>query len=134
MFAEKKEFHKEMKHGKKIRLSGRQRRAQRIRKKVFGNAEKPRLSVYRSLNNIYVQLIDDENNHSILGASSLESKIREQKFEGGKIDIAKAVGKLAAEKAKEKGVKQVVFDRGGYLYHGRVRAVAEGAREGGLNL
>jgi len=120
-------------HARKDRLSGRQRRAKRVRKKIFGTAEKPRLSVHRSLKNIYVQLIDDDRCVSILGISSLGPKIREQQFVGGKIDTAKFVGKLGAEIARGKGITKVVFDRSGYRYHGRVKAVAEGAREGGLN-
>ena len=120
-------------HARKDRLSGRQRRAKRVRKKIFGTAEKPRLSVHRSLKNIYVQLIDDDRCVSILGVSSSGPKIREQQFVGGKIDTAKVAGKLVAEIAREKGITKVVFDRSGYRYHGRVKAVAEGAREGGLN-
>lgn len=121
-----------MKHAKKVRLSGRQKRAKHVRKKVFGTAERPRLSVYRSLKNVYIQLIDDDKSISILGTSSLAPRIREQEFKSGKIDIARSVGQLAAEIAKGKGITQVVFDRSGYLYHGRVSAVAEGARKGGL--
>ena len=122
-----------MKHPKKIKLTGRKRRAKRVRKKVFGTGEKPRLSVHRSLKNVYVQLMDDEKSMSICGISSSGQTIRNQKIEGGKVGVAKAVGRMIAEKAKEKGITQVVFDRSGYLYHGRVKAVAEGAREGGLN-
>jgi len=121
-----------MKHHKKEKLTGRQRRASRVRKKIAGSADRPRLSVYRSLKNIYVQLIDDEKNLTILGVSSEAQEIKGQKLEGGKVVVAKAVGKLVAERAKEKGITYIVFDRGGYLYHGRVKAVAEGAREGGL--
>ena len=101
----------------------------RIRKKISGTSAKPRLSVFRSNKAIYAQIIDDLNGHTLMAASS-----REKGFEsaGSKIDIAKAVGKKLAEKATEKGIDQVVFDRGGYLYHGRVKALAEGAREGGL--
>lgn len=122
-----------MKHPKKIKLRGRERRAKRVRKKVFGSAARPRLTVCRSMKNVYAQLIDDESGKSLLGISSLAPAIRDQKFEGGKIEVAKAVGKLVAEKAKEKGISDVVFDRNGYLYHGRIKAVAEGAREGGLS-
>jgi len=122
-----------MKHPKKIRSRGREKRAKRVRKKVFGSAARPRLTVCRSMKNVYAQLIDDEDGISLLGVSSLAPAIRDRKFEGGKIDVAKAVGKLVAEKAKEKGISEVVFDRNGYLYHGRIRAVAEGAREGGLH-
>jgi len=121
-----------MKHPKKIKMTGRQKRARRVRTKVFGTATSPRLSVHRSLKNIFVQLIDDDKGISLIGVSSLCRNIKEQQIEGGKISIAKAVGKLAAEKAKEKNILKIVFDRNGYLYHGRIKAVAEGAREGGL--
>ena len=121
-----------MKHPKKEKLIGRKKRAKRVRKKVSGTAGCPRLSVHRSLTSVYVQLIDDEKGVSIIGISSKAPEIRELKFEGGKTGIAKAVGKLLAEKATEKGISAAVFDRNGYLYHGRVKAVAEGAREGGL--
>lgn len=112
---------------------GRERRAKRVRKKISGTAERPRLSVSRSIKNVYVQLIDDDKGVSLFGVSSRSPEIKGKEFEGGKAGIAKAVGQLVAEKAKEKGIKQVVFDRSGYLYHGRVKAVAEGAREGGLS-
>lgn len=121
-----------MKHPKKMKITGRKKRARRVRTKVFGTTESPRLSVHRSLKNIFVQLIDDDKGISLIGVSSLCQNIKERKIEGGKINIAKAVGKLAAEKAKEKGISKIVFDRNGYLYHGRIKAVAEGAREGGL--
>ena len=123
-----------MKHPKKERVTKRQKRAKRVRKKVFGSAVRPRLSVYRSLKHIYAQLIDDEKGVSILGVSSSTPEIREQKFENGKIAVAKAVGIRVAEKAREKNITQVVFDRNGCLYHGRIKAVAEGARKGGLKL
>ena len=105
------------------------KRHQRVRKNISGTAERPRLSVYRSLNHIYAQIIDDTKGTTLVSASSLEKD-----FEGygGNIDGAKAVGNLVAKKALEKGIKAVVFDRGGYIYHGRVAALAEGAREGGL--
>ena len=123
-----------MKHPKKIKLAGRGKRARRVRKKVYGTAERPRLSVYRSLKNVYVQLVDDDRRVSILGVSSSCTEIQEQKIESkGKIGVARAVGIIVAKKAKEKGIERIVFDRNGYLYHGRVKAVAEGAREGGLN-
>jgi len=117
---------------KKTKLSLRKRRAQRVRKKVFGTQEKPRLSVYRSLKNVYVQIIDDVKGYTLVGLSSSGQEIRKMNFEGGKIAVARSVGKLLAEKAKEKGITKVVFDRGGYLFHGRIKGVAEGAREGGL--
>ena len=121
-----------MNHPKKERITGRKRRAKRVRKKVFGTAEKPRLSVFRSLKNISAQLIDDKKGVSIFGVSSSNPEIRKQKFDSRKIGEAEAVGKIVAEKAKGKGITEVVFDRSGYLYHGRVKAVAEGARKGGL--
>lgn len=103
----------------------------RIREKMSGTAQRPRLNVYRSLNHIYTQLIDDQNGVTIASASSFGKKA-EEKVYGGNVEAAKKVGKLIAERAQEKGIKKVVFDRGGYLYHGRVKALAEAAREAGL--
>jgi large subunit ribosomal protein L18 len=102
----------------------------RIRKKISGVASKPRLSVFRSNNDIYAQLIDDNNGVTLAAASSRQKDIQAQK--SPKIDKSKLVGAAIATKAKELGISTVVFDRGGYIYHGRVKAVAEGAREGGL--
>ena len=99
----------------------------RIRKKINGTAEKPRLAIYRSNKAIYCQLIDDVAGHTMAAASS-----RECGTEGTKSDQAKAVGKMIADKAKASNIENVVFDRGGYLYHGRIKALADGAREGGL--
>jgi large subunit ribosomal protein L18 len=127
-----KEFQKAMKHPKKIKMTAREKRAKRVRKKIYGTAESPRLTVYRSLKNVYVQLIDDTTGVSLVGISSTGKEIREQKIDGGKTGIARITGKMVAEKAKEKGITKAVFDRNGYIYHGRVTAVAEGAREGGL--
>ncbi len=112
----------------------RQRVHSRIRAKMSGTAERPRLNVYRSLNHIYTQLIDDANGVTIASASSKGKKSEEEKEKksGGNIAAAVEVGKLIAERAKEKGITKVVFDRGGYLYHGRVKALANAAREGGL--
>ena len=121
-----------MKYPKKVKLIPRKRRAKRVRKKIYGTIERPRLSVFRSLNNVNVQLIDDVKGVTLLGLSSSGSEIEKMKIKGTKTDISKAVGKLVAEKAKKKGIVKVIFDRSGYLYHGRVKAVAEGAREGGL--
>ena len=121
-----------MKSQAKPRLEGRKRRHLRIRKKVQGTAERPRLAVYRSLNHVYVQLVDDLNGRTLLTLSS-GSKDSGAAGAKGKIAASKAVGKRVAEMAKEKGISSVCFDRGGYLYHGRVKAVADGAREGGLN-
>jgi large subunit ribosomal protein L18 len=103
-------------------------RKQRIRKKVSGTAERPRLSVYRSLKHISAQIIDDTTGRTLAAASSMESGIEA----GGNAVGAKAVGKALAERAKEKGVNAVIFDRGGFRYHGRVASLAEGAREAGL--
>ena len=104
-------------------------RHERVRKKISGTPEMPRLSVYRSLNNIYVQVIDDVAGNTLVSASSLDKAIEGN---GGNKAAARAVGKLVAERCKAKGIDTVVFDRGGYLYHGRVAELAEGAREGGL--
>src|SRR6202020_2670222 len=105
----------------------------RIREKMSGTAERPRLNVYRSLNHIYTQLIDDLNGVTLVSASSFGKKT-EDKHYGGNVAAAKEVGKLIAERAKEKGIKKVVFDRGGYLYHGRVRHVADALRAAGLGV
>ena len=105
----------------------------RIRKKVFGTSEKPRLSIYRSLNNIYGQLIDDSNGKTLASASSLSKELEESlKSAKGKSAKSKLVGNLVAKKAVEQNITTVIFDRNGYRYHGRVQAFAEGAREGGL--
>jgi large subunit ribosomal protein L18 len=103
----------------------------RIRKKMQGSAERPRLNVYRSINHIYVQVIDDLHGKTLVSASTAEGK-KEDRKSGGNVVSAKAIGKAIAERAKAKGVTKVVFDRGGYLYHGRVKALAEAAREAGL--
>ncbi len=103
----------------------------RIRKKLAGTAERPRLNVYRSLNHIYVQVIDDLNGKTLVSASTAEGK-KEDRRTCGNVASAKAVGKTIAERAKAKGVTKVVFDRGGYIYHGRVKALADAAREAGL--
>jgi large subunit ribosomal protein L18 len=110
----------------------RQRVHFRIRAKMSGTAARPRLNVYRSLNHIYTQLIDDANGVTIASASTMSPKGTER-VAGGNIEAAKAVGKLIAERAQEKGIKKVVFDRGGYLYHGRIKALADAAREAGLD-
>ncbi len=113
----------------------RHRRHSRIRKRVHGTPERPRLAVFRSLRNIEGQVIDDDARHTLVGLSTLAPELRDgpqDPEETGKIGIAKAAGKLLAERAREHGITKVVFDRGGYRYHGRVKAFAEGAREGGL--
>jgi large subunit ribosomal protein L18 len=122
-----------MKSSATPRLKGRERRHIRIRKKVKGTAERPRLCVYRSLNHIYAQLVDDLAGRTIMTVSSLDKGLApDVKTAKGKVAAGKIVGKAIAAKAKEKGIDRVCFDRGGYLYHGRVKAVADGAREGGL--
>jgi len=118
----------------KARLEGRTRRHKRIRRKVSGTAERPRLTVYRSLNHIYVQLVDDLSGRTLLSVSSRDGAVQaDVKAAKGKVGAGKAVGKHVAQMARDKGIQRVCFDRGGYLYHGRVKAVADGAREGGLN-
>lgn len=105
------------------------RRHKRVRGKIFGTAQKPRLCVFRSLKNIYAQVIDDENGKTLASASSLDKEFNQY---GGNIDAAKLVGQAVAKAAMDKGITEVVFDRGGYIFHGRVAALAEGAREAGL--
>lgn len=113
---------KKVQRRRKIRYS--------IRRKIMGTAERPRLSVFRSNKEIYVQVIDDMAGVTLAAASSKDAEIAKSK--GPKVEMSKAVGELIAKRAKDVGVEHVVFDRGGYLYHGRVKALAEGAREGGL--
>jgi len=117
---------------KESRLEARRRRHERVRHKVAGTAERPRLSVFRSLQHVYAQVIDDASGRTLVSASTLDKGLRE---EIGQLDVqeqAKAVGRAVAERAKAAGIDKVVFDRGGYPYHGRVKAVAEGSREAGL--
>ena len=114
---------------KKSKNTIRLKRHWRLRKNINGTAERPRLNVFRSLNNIYAQVIDDVAGNTLVSASSLDKEIEGN---GGNKTAARAVGKLVAERCKAKGIDTVVFDRGGYLYHGRVAELAEGAREGGL--
>lgn len=103
-----------------------------MRKKIAGTAERPRLAVHRSTRHIRAQVIDDLSNHTIVSASSLDADVRKVIKGGGNIAAARVVGKLIAERARSKGVAKVVYDRGGYQYHGRVKALAESAREAGL--
>ena len=112
------------------RKASRERRHLRVRKKISGTPERPRLSVYRSEKNIYVQVIDDVNSITLVSASSLDKSLDLKS--GGNKEAAKMVGDLVAKKALEKGISEVVFDRGGYVYHGRVQTLAEAAREAGL--
>lgn len=110
----------------------RERRHLRIRKKVSGSEQRLRFSVYRSLSNIYAQIIDDQKGSTVVSASSLDSSLQDLKHHKGNVKTAKEVGTLVAKRALDKGIKKVVFDRSGYLYHGRVKALAEAAREAGL--
>ena len=110
----------------------RQKRHRRIRRYLSGTTARPRLAVFRSLEHIYGQIIDDTAGHTLVAASDIEASLRNGE-RGTKSDRAKQVGQLLAERAKEKGITAVVFDRGGFLYHGRVKALADGAREGGLD-
>ncbi len=113
--------------------NSRSRAKTKIRKKIFGTTDKPRLTVYRSLNNIYAQVVDDSTGTTLASASSLSKEVKEEvKKATGKIARSKIVGKFLAQKTLEKKISSVVFDRNGYRYHGRIQAVAEGAREGGL--
>lgn len=104
-----------------------------IRKRIRGTAERPRLAVFRSLNNIYAQVINDDLEITLIAASSLDSEFKAAELSGGNIEGAKKVGELIAKKAIDKGITKVVYDRGGSLYHGRVAALADGAREAGLD-
>jgi large subunit ribosomal protein L18 len=114
-----------------VRLA-RKRRHGRVRAKVVGTSQRPRLNVYRSLDHIYAQIIDDSQGHTLLAVSTLDPSLRQGLASKTKIEQAAAVGKTLAERAVQSGITQVVFDRGGYKYHGRVKALAEASREGGL--
>ena len=114
----------------KTQRDRRYRRHLRVRKKISGTAERPRLVVFRSLKHTYAQLVDDERGHTLVGASDMSKGLSSEGT--GKVAVALSVGKMIAARAKELGITRAVFDRGGYLYHGRVRAVADGAREGGM--
>lgn len=116
----------------KSRSAARIRRHARVRKTVFGTSERPRLSVFRSLNEIYVQVIDDVDGSTLASASSVDKELRAQAGSLNKTQQAHLIGKAVAERAKNKGITTVVFDRGGFRYMGRVKALADGAREGGL--
>jgi large subunit ribosomal protein L18 len=105
---------------------------ERIRKRLAGSEARPRLAVFRSNKHIYAQIIDDSQGKTVTAASSLDADARKDLKSGGNVAAAKAVGKLVAERAKAKGIQAVLFDRGGYLYHGRIKALADGAREAGL--
>jgi len=118
---------------RKLTQQARQRRKWRVRRKLHGTGERPRLTVFRSNSGIYAQLIDDVKGQTLVTASTLSPEIRKQtKEKRTKVDVSKDVGQLLAQKATEKGLNKVIFDRGPYLYHGRVKALADGARKGGL--
>jgi large subunit ribosomal protein L18 len=117
----------------KTREERRQRRHRRVRAKVHGTAERPRLVIHRSINHVEGQVIDDVAGRTLTGLSTLDAGLRDKRGEQNKTEASRAAGKALAEKAREMGVTKVVFDRGGYVYHGRVKAFAEGAREGGLD-
>jgi large subunit ribosomal protein L18 len=114
---------------KPYEMTPRQKRQRRVRSRVIGTTERPRLNVFRSLSGIYAQVIDDTKGHTLVAASTLDKDVAA----ASKIEEAKAVGKLVAQRAKAAGISKVVFDRGGYLYHGRIKALADSAREGGLD-
>lgn len=115
------------------RRVARLRRHARVRRRVAGTSERPRLNVYRSLKHIYAQIIDDSTGRTLVSASTLDKGLRDEISQLEVHEQAKAIGRAVAERAKAAGIDTVVFDRGGYLYHGRVKAVAEGSREAGLN-
>jgi large subunit ribosomal protein L18 len=115
-----------------LRTHARLRRKKRIRKKIFGTENRPRLCVFRSAKHIYAQVIDDSRGQTLAAASSMEQAVKENPEVKGKVATANYVGKIVGQRAVEKGVKKAVFDRNGFLYHGRVKAVSEGAREAGL--
>ena len=117
---------------KRSKREARERRRRRVRKKVFGTLERPRLSVYGSLNHIYAQIIDDMQGNTLIAASTLDKELKGLSVHGGNVEAAKKVGALLAKRAVEKGIKKVVFDRGGFKYHGRIKALADAVREGGL--
>ncbi len=115
-----------------IKTGARERRHKRVRARVIGTSQRPRLNIFRSLDNIYAQVIDDTVGKTLVSASTVDRELAKQVADKNKVEAAKVVGKVLAERAKKAGVTTVVFDRGGYQYHGRVAALAEGAREGGL--
>lgn len=117
---------------KESKNTNRLKRHIRVRKKVHGTEERPRLNVFRSLGNMYAQIINDETGHTMIAANTLDKELQTEGFYGGNVEAAKAVGKLIAERALAKGIDKVVFDRGGFIYHGRVAALAAAAREAGL--
>lgn len=117
---------------KRDKNTARKIRHARVRKKVAGTAERPRFNVYRSLNHIYVQVIDDVSGQTLVSASTLDPQVKASLADKSKKEAARIVGELAAKRSLDKGIKSVVFDRGGYIYHGRIQEVAAGARDAGL--
>ena len=117
----------------KKKYLSRKHRQRRVRYRISGTAERPRLNVYRSLTNIYAQVIDDGRGHTLAAASTLDKEVAAQAAGKSKVEAARIVGRVVGERAKQAGIEKVVFDRGGFKYHGRVAAVAEGAREAGLD-
>lgn len=117
---------------RKRKYQARKHRHNRVRARVIGTPERPRLNIYRSLSNIYAQVIDDTEGKTLVAASTIEDDVVAQLKDKTKVEAARVVGKIVAERAKNAGIEAVVFDRGGYRYHGRVAALAEGAREAGL--
>ena len=115
------------------RLVSRLKRKKRIRKNIFGSQDRPRMSVFRSAKHIYAQIIDDTAGTTLVSASTLDKEFKDNPVEGKKADVAKAVGSLIGKRALDKGISQVVLDRNGFLYHGRIKSLADGAREAGLN-
>lgn len=118
--------------GKVVKMTNWQRRKARVRKKITGTTERPRLNVYRSNKHIYAQIVDDFAGKTLVAASTASKELGDSSAKVKKSEASKLVGELIAKKAKDKGIESVVFDRSGYLYHGRVKALADGAREGGL--
>ncbi len=114
------------------RLVSRLKRKKRIRKKIFGSQDRPRLSVFRSSKHIYAQIVDDTKGQTLVSASTIDPEYKENAVQGKKQEIAKAVGQLVGKRALDKGITKVVLDRNGFLYHGRVKALSDGAREAGL--
>lgn len=115
-----------------VKEEARQRRHKRLRKKISGSVKRPRLCIYKSLNHIYAQIIDDAKGHTLIAASTLDKELSNEGGHKGNAAMARRVGLLIASRAVPLGVKKIVFDRGGYKYHGRMKALADGAREGGL--
>jgi large subunit ribosomal protein L18 len=115
------------------RLVSRLKRKRRVRKNICGSENRPRMSVFRTAKHIYAQIIDDTKGITLVSASTVDKEFKDQNVEGKKVEIAKAVGNLVGKRALDKGIKQIVLDRNGFLYHGRIKSLSDGAREAGLN-